>query len=252
MGLNNHTWAFTPKSSMSEVMVNRFAILCGPLAQLCFVIFLPAGLLLPPISPSLSPEQTAEHYRKNLTGMKAGISIMLMTAVFWPIFCAGVNRQLSRIPHVNPTLLWAQLAGGALGGVSMMLPAVFFAATTYRLDRDPVATQTLSDLSWFSFSMLFPPFIAQDLALSWAILSDKRAQPLFPRWLAYATTGLTLTFYPALGVHCVHHGAVAWNGALGFWLGAAGFGLQVGLLVRIMLNAAGKPDLEHDDGVTTV
>lgn len=75
MGLNNHTWAFTPKSSMSEVMVNRFAILCGPLAQLCFVIFLPAGLLLPPISPSLSPEQTAEHYRKNLTGMewRAGI-----------------------------------------------------------------------------------------------------------------------------------------------------------------------------------
>lgn len=226
----------------SDRTINRFAIFCGPIAQLCFVLFLPAGLMLPPISPSLSPEETANHYRKNEAGMKAGATIMLLSGIFWPIFCAGVNRQLARIPNINPTLLWAQVAGGSLGAVSMMLPAIFFAATVYRLDRDPVLTQLLSDLSWFCFALLFPPFVAQDLAISWAILSDTRSKPLFPHWLAYTTSGLTLTLYPALGVHCVHHGAVAWNGALGFWLGAAGFGIQVGLLVSFLLNAAARPD----------
>lgn len=92
--------------------------------------------------------------------------------------------------------------------------------------------------------MLFPPFIVQDLAVSWAILSDKRPKPLFPHWLAYATTGLTLTFYPALGVHCVHYGAMAWDGALEFWLGAAGFGIQVGLLVSFLIKAVGRPNEE--------
>lgn len=234
------------KHRPSDRTINRFAIFCGPIAQLCFVLFLPASLMLPPISPSLSPEETANHYRKNEAGMKAGATIMLLSGIFWPLFCAGVNRQLTRIPNLNPTLLWAQMAGGSLGGVSMMLPAIFFAATVYRLERDPILTQLLSDLSWFCFALLFPPFVAQDLAISWAILSDARSKPLFPHWLAYTTSGLTLTLYPALGVHCVHHGAVAWNGALGFWLGAAGFGIQVGLLVSFLLKAVARPDYDDE------
>ncbi|KAJ6124589.1 hypothetical protein N7471_011906 [Penicillium samsonianum] len=231
---------------VSDRTINRLAIFCGPIGQLCFVLFLPAGLMLPPISPSLSPEETANHYRKNEAGMKAGATIMLLSGIFWPIFCAGVNRQLARIPNINPTLLWAQLAAGSLGAVSMMLPAIFFAATVYRLDRDPVLTQLLSDLAWFCFALLFPPFVAQDMAISCAILSDTRSKPLLPRWLAYTTTGLTLTLYPALGVHCVQNGPIAWNGAVGFWLGAAGFGIQVGLLVSSLLKAVATPD--NDDG----
>lgn len=177
---------------------------------------------------------------------------MLLTATFWPIFCAGVNRQLSRIPNINPLFLWAQIGAGSLGGMSMLIPSVFFAAATYRLDRDPIITQALSDIAWFCFSMLFPPFMAQDLAVSCAILSDRRKTPLIPHWVAYVMSALTLTIYPAMGVHCVHGGPIAWNGAVGFWLGAAGFGLQVGLLVFFLMKVVGLPDEkfdgDHSDG----
>jgi hypothetical protein len=227
---------------MSEVGFNRFAIFCGPIAQMLFFIFLPASVLLPPISPSLSPQDTANHYREHEQGMKAGISLMILTSMFWPVFCAGINRQLARIPGINPTVLWAQLAAGSLGGISMMLPAILFASAVYRLDRDPVLTQMLSDTAWFAFSMGFPPFIAQDLAISVAIVSDHRSEPLFPHWVAYAMTALTFTYYPALGVHCVYEGPIAWNGALSFWLGAVGFGIQVGLLVFFLMKTVGKPD----------
>jgi hypothetical protein len=238
-----------PRYKPSEVAFNRFTIFCGPFGQLLFFIFLPASRNFPPLSPSETPEATVAHYQQNETALRATAALMSLTAVFWPIFCAGVNRQLSRIPGVSPTALWAQLAGGSLGTISMMFPSFLFATTVYRLDRDPAITQTLSDLSWLTFSMGWPPFIAQDLAISYAILQDHRPNPLFPHWVAYINTGLTLFLYPALGVHCVHSGALAWNGAITFWVGAAAFFIQLNVLVFFLMRAAGRPD-EAEDSLT--
>ncbi|KAI9830053.1 MAG: hypothetical protein M1819_005883 [Sarea resinae] len=232
---------------MSERGFNRFTIICGPIAQMLFFLFLPASLQLPPISPSFTPEATAHHYRQNYTGTKGGIALMLLSGMFWPVYTGGVNGQLARIPGINPTVLWAQLGVGSLGGISLMVPSILFATTIYRLDRDPVLTQLLSDLAWFFFSMPLTPFIAQDLLISYAVLSDRRAVPIVPHWVAWINTGLTMTLFPTLGVHCVHHGAVAWNGALTFWVGAAGFGLQVGLLVFFLLKAVVRPDDDDDE-----
>lgn len=181
--------------------------------------------------------------------MKGGIALTLMTAIFWPFFVGAINGQLSRIPGINPTVLWAQCAGGCIGTVSMMIPSFFFAATIYRLDRDPAITQALSDLSWFVFSMGWPPFVAQDLAISVGILGDKRQNPLIPHWVAWVNTSMILGLFPALGVHCVYHGAVAWNGALTFWVGAAAFGNQVGLLVMYLMKAVGRRDDEDEEVV---
>ncbi|KFA51954.1 hypothetical protein S40293_11130 [Stachybotrys chartarum IBT 40293] len=235
------------KSRQSHATLDRVAIYCAPLAQLCFFIFLPASLNFPPISPSLTPEETAEHYRRGERGMQVGICIMLLTAIFWPIFVAGVNRQLSKIPGVSTTALWGQVAGGCLGSLSMMLPSMFFSAVIYRLDRDPVITQTLSDLAWFVYAMGFPPFMAQDMMVSYIILSDKREKPLIPRWVAWTTSGLTLGIYPGLVVHCFKSGPFAWNGLVGFWIGIISFGIQGGVLVFHFLAATQKPDPSSEE-----
>ena len=226
----------------SQVGFNRFAIICGPVAGALFFLFLPASLLLPPISPSATAEATVNHYRKNVNGLKGGIALMLLSVMFWPMFCAGINRQLARIPGIDPTVLWVQFGSGCIGGVAIMLSALLFASTIYRLDRDPAMTQLLSDTAWLFTIMPFPPFVAQELAISYAILSDHRPVPLFPHWLAWANTALSFTYYPALGAHCVHHGPIAWNGALAFWLPSAGFLIQLVLLVFYFLKAAGKSD----------
>ena len=227
--------------SRRHAALDRFAIYCGPIAQMLFFLFLPLSGQLPPISPSLTAEETADYYRQHKTGMKVGICCMLLTAIFWPIFCAGINRQLSKIPHASPTALWGQLTGGCLGSLSMMIPSFFFSVVIYRLERDPILTQTMSDLAWFVYAMGVPPFLGHDMMVSYAILSDDRSNPLIPHWVAWVNTGLTLTLYPAFVVHCVHSGPLAWNGALGFWLGGAGFGAQVGLLVFHFKKALVKP-----------
>jgi hypothetical protein len=90
--------------------------------------------------------------------------------------------------------------------------------------------------------MPFPPFVAQDFLVSYGIFSDKRSHPLIPHWVAWVNTAITFTFYPAFGVHCVKSGPIAWNGALTFWLGAVGLGVQIGLLVFYLLKAVTRAD----------
>ncbi len=46
----------------------------------------------------------------------------------------------------------------------------------------------------------FPGFVIQDLAYSYSVLLDHRPRSLFPRWLAYVNTCLTLLYWPAFGV----------------------------------------------------
>jgi len=86
----------------------------------------------------------------------------------------------------------------------------------------------------------------QDFAFSYAILLDRREKPLYPRWLAFVTTGLTLTFWPALGVHCVHRGAVAWNGGLAFWGAGVGGGAQNIIMAIFTWMAIDRTDLPSE------
>jgi len=233
--------AGNPRSTSWKVFA-RLTILSGPIALGLFFILMPASSMLPPPSPSKSAEWIVNHYTKNEDGIKAGVPFMLAAGAMWPIFAAGISGQLARIPRISPTLLWAQVASGTLAAVTMMLPGIFFGVTAFRLDRAPELTQLLSDLSWLSVTMPFPPFIAQDLLVSCAILSDKRPTPLIPHWVAWVNSAVTLTFYPAFGVHCVRSGPIAWNGAVTFWLGAVGLGLQIGLLVLYFLKSVNKMD----------
>jgi len=207
---------------------------------------LPAGSFLPPIKPSRTPEEVADHYRRHETGLKGGIALMTFVGFCFPMYTSAIGGQISRIPGVPQTVLNAQLLGGCLGGLFLILPSYFFATTVYRLDRSPELTQLLNDLSWILFAMPFPSLLCQDLAFSYAILLDRRPEPLYPRWLAFVASGLTLTFWPALGVHCVHHGAVAWNGGLAFWTAGVGGGLQNCIMAFYTWRAVDKKDLPGD------
>jgi hypothetical protein len=206
---------------------DKYAALSGPLVIVFFFIMLPAGAVLPPISPGHTADQIVDHYKRHETGFKGGIVLMTMVGFFMPFYVGSIGGQIARIPGVSSTILNTQLIGGTIGSIFLLLPCYLFAVTMYRLERSPELTLLLSDFSWIFFAMPFTGLLAQDFALYYAILMDRRPDPLFPRWLAYFTTLMTLTFWPAAGTHCVRHGAVAWNGALSFWTAGVGGGLQI-------------------------
>lgn len=176
---------------------------------------------------------------------------MTFVGMFFPLYAAAIGGQLSRIPGIPKTVIYAQLLGGCLGGLFLVLPAYLLANVMYRLDRPPEVTQALHDQAWIFFAMPFPSLLAQDIAFSYGVLLDRRAKPLFPRWLAYFSTLMTLTFWPAIGTHCVHHGAIAWNGGLTFWTAGVGGGIQICVMSYYTFRAACRTDSPPDGQVFT-
>ena len=205
-------------------------IACGPVALIFFLIFLAASHFLPPISPKSSPRSIVDHYRSNETGMEAGVYILVVASILWPMYSLGLNNFLSNIPGINPNVLSLQSSCGTAAGMSLAVIAPCFGATLYRLERDPTLTQLLNDLSWLVFTVVTSQFATQEFAISIGILSDTRAKPLIPHWVAWINSLLTLTYIPAYSAHCVREGSMAWNGAVTFWLPIAAVAVQTGLL----------------------
>lgn len=211
-------------------MVDRLFITFGSTTLLFFLIFFAGSRFLPPVPPSFSPELTTDRYVKNQDGMKAGIYLVVISSILWPLYSVGIGNQMLKIEGINPNILSLQISSGSAAGFSLALISVFFATTMYRLDRDPTQTQLLSDLSWLCFTLVATPFATQEFAISYSILSDRRPDPLIPHWVAWVNSLLTLTWFPAYAAHCVHSGAIAWDGAVGFWLPLASLGIQVSLV----------------------
>ncbi|PLN80600.1 hypothetical protein BDW42DRAFT_170442 [Aspergillus taichungensis] len=151
------------------------------------------------------------------------------------MYSFGLNNFLSNIPGINPNILSLQSSCGTAAGMSLAVIAPCFGATVYRLERDPALTQLLNDLSWLVFTVVTSQFATQEFAISFGILSDTRAKPLVPHWVAWVNSLLTLTYIPAYSAHCVHEGPMAWDGAVTFWLPIAAVAVQTGLLCFYVL-----------------
>lgn len=190
-----------------------------------FVFFIASGNF-PPAAPSLTAEQTVQHYHKHLVGYQVGAAFFVLSGAFYGSFTAVMSQQMKRIPGVSHTLIAAQEVSGAWACITFSVPAIFFATTAYRLERPPEITQALNDLSWMMTFMPFSPFIIQNWAFGMAIFMDKRERPLFPQIVAWVNFGSPLLLSSGIAMHCAKTGPLAWNGALTFWLTAVVFGIQ--------------------------
>jgi hypothetical protein len=64
------------------------------------------------------------------------------------------------------------------------------------------------------------PYIAlfQDLAAGVAILSDKRKDPILPRWVGFLSLWVVVGFVPAAMCGFFKTGPFAWNGLFVWWI----------------------------------
>jgi hypothetical protein len=114
---------------------------------------------------------------------------------------------------------------------------MFFAITAFRSDRADDSTLLLNDMSWILLVMPWPPFMAQNFAFAFAILSDPRSTPLFPRWLGYLNIWAPIVFTPGAILQFFKSGPFAWNGIFVFWIPATVFVVQFTVNVIWLLKA---------------
>ncbi|KAI0168558.1 hypothetical protein BJ166DRAFT_611600 [Pestalotiopsis sp. NC0098] len=221
---------------------DKICVWSGPVSAFFFFLLFLTADLLPPIAPYRSAEEVVAHYRSHEAGFKAGAGLMQFTGMFYSAFVSATSGQMARIPGCTHTMIACQSVSGTISAYSITLPSLFFCITVFRLDRSPELTLLLNDMTWMITAIPFVTFIGSNFAFSWAILSDTRKDPLFPRWVAYASSIWPLGFLGALGIHCSKHGAFAWHGAMAFWVPAASFGFSLLLNTYYLLRAIDKPD----------
>lgn len=231
-----------------------FQRICAYSGIICVLLFFGgfvAAGFLPPLSPSMSAAQVAAHYQAHTAGIRLGAGLIFLSSGFYVWFTAVISGQMQRIPGVYPTVIYAQLAGGAFACLTFLVPALLFVVTAFRPDRSPDATLMLNDMSWIFLVMPWIPFMAQVFAFAFAILSDRRPQPLFPRWLAYFNIWAEVMFTPAIILPFFKSGPFAWNGLFVFWIPAAVFTAQFVVNAIWLLKAINSDAKEtHGAGAT--
>ena len=223
--------------------------ICAWSGIICVAMFFGAFALagfIPPLSPALTATQIAAHYQSHLIGIRIGAGIMLISGMFYAAFTGLISAQMRRIPGVHTTVVYVQMVAGAFGCVTFLLPAMLFAVTAFRPDRPPEMTQLLNDMSWIILVMPWPPFMAQNFSFSFAIFSDPRATPLFPRWLGYLNIWAPILFTPALALPFFKTGPLAWSGIFVIWIPAFVFIFQFIGNTSMLLKALRADDTQGE------
>lgn len=201
--------------------VQTICVAMGPIAIGTFFVGFAIAGFFPPPSPHLSLAQVAHMYRTSPGQIRLGGLIMVFSSGLVTPFAAAVAIQMRRIEGTETAVLsLTQLAAGTAGILLFLIEAMFWSIAAYRPDRPPVITQTLNDIAWFFTVMPFALIFVQALAIAAAVLTDKRAEPVYPRWVGYFNVWCACLYVPGGTCTFFKSGPLAWNGVLAFWLPA--------------------------------
>jgi hypothetical protein len=240
---------------MSELTISRHiqqaCIWAGPAMGVLFVVGFAVAGFFPPPTPNMSAAQVATMIDQNRTAIRVGIIICLASCPLLMPFLASFTIQMKRIEGVRPIMAYTQLALGALATIEFVIPYVFMLLSTYRADQNPDVTRALYDTGWFFFLGVISTFTLQLVLFGVAVLIDRRAKPIFPRWLGYANIWLAIMFTPASFLVFFKTGPLAWNGLLSWWLPVVVFGIWLVVVTVYLLRAIDShiTELEQTDGV---
>lgn len=223
----------------------------GILVLVFTLVALAASGFLPPLTPSWDAEQTVHHYHEHEMGIQAGAALLAISGMSYLAFTAAISSQMRRIPNLPYAAGALQLVSGAVGAVFFLMSGLILAVANYRLDRSAEITQALNDLFWFIIVMTWPAFMAQSLALAYAVIIDCRPKPLFPKPIAVVNIIVSILYVPGISVHCFTTGPLAWNGSVSFWIPICAFGAQT-IIDSICLVRAVSTDTETGEKIANV
>jgi len=204
---------------------HHIAIWCGIIST----IGLPLGwgviasFLLPPLSPSATPQEVAAFVAEGGVLQKFGLMITLASVGGLLPMSAVLGDQMRRMEGARPVWAQTQLACATLTVWLLSAALVFFAAATFRADRDPQLIQLLHDLGWLTFITPVSMIVLWMGAVGAAILSDCGEPPVMPRWVGYLSFWAALLSAPGFAAILFHSGPFAWSGLLALWIPLAIF-----------------------------
>lgn len=218
---------------------------CGILCTLGWLIgFFAVAGFVPPPAPSLNPDEIATIFRDNSVGIRVGMMVMVLGSVLYLPWSVAISAQMRRIEADPAVLSWTQMIMGGIFVWVFLMPSFIWEAAAFRPDQtSPELIQRLNDLAWMNFISPVATIFVQGVCIGIVILQDKRAQPIFPRWVGWFNIWAVIIYLPGSLVPLFKTGPFAWNGLLALWIPLVIFvawmvGMSVLLLKAIDRQAA--------------
>lgn len=199
---------------------HRIAVWCGVLVAIGVPLGwgVLASFLLPPLSPSATPQEVANFVAEGGVQQKIGLMFALASLGGLLPLSAVLGDQMRRMEGARPIWAQTQLACATLTMWLFSAAFVFFAATIFRADRDPQLIQLLHDLSWLTLITPVSMVVLWMGIVGAAILSDRNEPPVMPRWVGYLSIWAALLSAPGFAAVLFHSGPFAWSGLLALWI----------------------------------
>lgn len=189
---------------------------------------------LPPASPGATAAEVAAYYRDNTDAIRVASILITIGGVLLVPTIAVVSLYIARIEGRRGPLSHVQLLSGVIGPLAFIVPCFLWQAAAFDPGRSDEITKALHDAGWLAFIAGIWSFSLQNLAVGLAVLRDRHAEPVLPRWLGYLAVWAAVVYTPSCLVLFFHDGPFAWNGIFTFWLAAAAFVIwNVTLIVQI-------------------
>lgn len=187
----------------------------GVIAILLGMVF--GGLILIP-SPAETAQQTYDHLVGHATPVRLGLVLAMAGSGLLVGYAATLFVQMKRIEGEHAVLSYFQMGSGVLLSLEFIYIIFFWQTATFRVDRAPELVQLLNDMAWIPFVGISSSLILQALSFGIVVLSDKRATPIFPRWLGWFSIFSAFSFTPGSINMFFMHGPLAWNGIIAIYL----------------------------------
>lgn len=225
---------------MNEALIrktNLFGAWCG--VAYCVLLFVGwwwVGGFFPLHEPSAGAEEIAAFFRGDVTGIRLGMVIVMWGAATFIPFTATMADYVARVEGRSGPLTRITTMAGYANAMLTFYPPLWWIANTWRSEERSVELiYLLNDIAWLQFigglSLIMPMFIT----VAVAALNDKCANPVFPRWSAYASIFVFVAFLPDQMLFFFKTGPFAWNGLFAFWIPLSvfcGWFLMIFYLIR--------------------
>ena len=217
-----------------------------PAAALFALAYLLFPVFSPPLSPTSTPEQVAQFFADNVTGI-LGVAILcnLIACSLVPLF-AVTAVQISRTATSSSVFTYAYIICVGVGMTAFILADYCWGMAAFRPERDPELISLLNDMAWFFFVAPVGTIIVQNLCLALSVYLDARPDPIFPRWVAHFNIVVAALLVPSAFSILYTSGPLAWNGVLSFTLRLSVFAVYIVVMFIVLLGVVSRQRDERE------
>ncbi len=224
--------------------VLRFCAWSGPLFMLLFFIAMIVAVpLIPPMPPSASSAEVMQFYKDHSIGIRVASAFMMYGCAFGWVWTACNAVWTAKMEGSMPVLSIAQVPCGVFSFGGTYFTCIAWASAAFRPDRPEALVYLMNDQGWFWIVMMGSCAVIQMIFIGLAVLNDRSAEPIYPRWVGYFNVWVGVLQIPGVMMAFFHDGPFAWNGLFAFWLPLNAFTAWVIVNTWAMLRATRREQL---------